>query len=335
MSINRLYNQNKKGDNHQRNISYVAVELTNYCNYKCLICPQSQWKVSKCLGAPYDRPKGFIDFDLFCKVIDEANEIAQEVNFSFFGEPLMHPEFLKLMDYLKYRYRELRVVINTNLSFATREIFHKLIEVEISELRLSIDAATSEMYNIVRPGKYWVDLDGKSKTGERFDTICQKAEYWFSLPNHRPTRHVFTVNSKNLIELEGFVRRWLPFLGENDEILTKNILTYGGKILDEMVCHNPCNVWEKNILVVNWSGQVGPCNLDTNMDLTIGSVKESSLLDISKSLKRTEKERLSKMKKIVPCITCIDANNWSNNVFFRKGDQWSDEYLKKYLTMTR
>ena len=311
-------------------ISCIQVELTNNCNYKCRFCPQSHWRLSEYSESPFDRSKGFMGFDLFRRVVDEANEISREINFSFFGEPMIHPEFLKFMNYLKHKDPQLGVVMNSNLSLATQEIFQKLIEIKLTDLRLSIDAATPEMYDILRPGKYYLDLDGNFKSGDRFETICRKAEFWFSLPDHRPTRHVFTVSSYNLVELKTFVQLWLPLLGDNDIILAKNVLTYGGKISDEMICANPCNVWNLNMLTVDWTGQVSPCNLDVNMGLTIGSVQESSLLELYRSRKYQQIERLSKAREIVPCKTCIDGNNWSKNIVLRKGGEWRDEYYRMY-----
>lgn len=317
-----------------RLLSSVQIELTNHCNYKCRFCPQSQWRKPEFHQAPFDRDKGYMDFDLFCRVVDEAGKIAREINFSFFGEPMMHPEFLRFMDYLAGRRAGCRIVMNTNLSYATRGHFEKLIDIGLAELRLSIDAATSEVYDLVRPGKYFVDLDGSRGTRDRFETICEKAEYWFSLPTHRPTRHVFTVSSKNRSEIEGYVRRWLPLLGDHDVILTKNVLTYGGKIDDTLIHAHPCNVWDNRMLTVDWTGRVSPCNLDTNMDLTIGSVRDSGLLDLHHSREREQMEARSKARAITPCRTCVDANNWSRNFIFRKGDNWKPECCEAYAEKT-
>ncbi len=312
-------------------VSCVQVELTNHCNYSCANCPQSL-KKNKAPGttAAYDRPTGFMDFGLYRRVIDQVNELGAEVNFSFFGEPTSHPEFLKFMDYLKGRNPEVRVVMNTNLSYATREIFAKLIEIGLGDLRLSIDAATAGTYDMVRPGRFYVGLDGAERHGGRFETICAKAEYWFSLPAHTPTRHVYTVSSKNRHETGAFVRRWLPLLGEKDIILTKSVLTYGGKMSDSEISPNPCNAWDINMLTVDWQGNVSPCNLDVNMELAIGSVKEKTLLELKDGSRYRELKRLSLEKKITPCDRCVDGNNWTKNAVYRKGDEWTEAKQNLY-----
>ena len=309
-----------------RKISIIAIEITNYCNYSCRFCPQSIWRMyNKPL---YNRNKGFISFPLFSKLILEADKIASEVNFGFFGEPMLHPYFCNLIDMLKYRNTKLKFVMNTNLSVANKHIFQTLIDINMTELRISIDAATPATYDTIRPGKYWMDIEGKINIGDRFETICHKMEYWFSLSNHVPTRHVFTVNSKNVGELKQYVEKWLPYLGDSDCILVKNVLTYGGKMQDEMIRPNPCNVWENNMLIVDWAGRVSPCNLDVNMDLEIGDVTTNSLLEISNNHNRHKLERESIKKNIDPCKSCIDANNWTDIFFFKKGDRWTDECYK-------
>ena len=72
-----------------------------------------------------------MEYDLYKKLIDFASKHAALINFSFFGEPMLHPEFLRFMDYLKNRPSTLSVVMNTNLTLATKEVFENLIEIKL------------------------------------------------------------------------------------------------------------------------------------------------------------------------------------------------------------
>lgn len=304
-------------------ISCIQIELTNHCNYKCHFCPQSIYKDPRHSESPFDRPKGYMDFDLFKQVVKEAYEISRSINFSFFGEQLLHPDFLKFMDVLKSRPPDVKIVMNTNLSLATGEFFAKLIDIEIDHFRISIDAATPETYDLVRPGKYYLDLDGNRLKGNRFEAIMNKIRYWFGLNDHRPTRHVFTVSSINRKEVDQYVERWKPLLGETDEILLKTVLTYGGKMKDALNLENPCDVWESDFLTVDWRGRVSPCNLDTNMELELGSFPERSLLELHLSEQRKKLSERSKAREIVPCKFCIDANNIDDNIIVTKNSEYT------------
>lgn len=305
-------------------VASVQIELTNHCNYRCRFCPQSRYRKPEYADVPFDRDKGYMEETLYRRVIEQACQYAREINFSFFGEPMMHPAFLRYLEMLKDRPDDVRVVMNTNLSYATRAHFDRLIDIRLDELRISIDAATADTYDAVRPGRHYVGLDGSVRPGHRFDEICAKIAYWFGRNDHRPTRHVYTVNSRNLDELEAYVRRWEPCLGLDDEILAKNVLTYGGKISDTLIREHPCHVWDSAVLTVDWTGRVSPCNLDTNMDLVIGTIREATLRELQESQERRRLARLSKARAISPCRTCVDANNWERNVVFRRGDTWDD-----------
>ncbi len=331
-AVNAARRQAVRGDARHRPIASVQIELTNHCNYRCRFCPQAQYRKPEFAEVPFDRDKGYMDEELYRHVLDQAYHYAREINFSFFGEPMMHPDFLRFLDLLKDRPSDLRVVMNTNLSYATRDHFDKLIEIHLDELRISIDAATPETYDIVRPGKHFVSLDGAVREGFRFDAITAKVEHWFRRSDHRPTRHVYTVNSRNLDELEAYVRRWGALLGSDDVILAKNVLTYGGKIDDTMIRAHPCNVWDSAYLTVDWRGVVSPCNLDTNMDLAIGSIRDATMIELHESRERQRLQALSKARSISPCRTCVDANNWERNVVFRRGEVWDETIRDSFLT---
>lgn len=252
--------------------------------------------------------------DLFSEVIEQAYASAEEINFSYFGEPMMHPKFLEFMDMLKDRPKGFRIVMNSNISYATGEIFEKLIEIDLDELRVSLDAATPQTYEIVRPGNFFVTWDGDSKKGDRFSIICEKLKRWHEDERHRPTRHVFTVGSKNIHEIEQYSKIWKPCLDDDDVILFKNILTYGGKMGDDLIKAGACNNWELNSLTVDWSGRVSACHLDTNMELQVGHMKNNTLGHIYVSDQRAKVKALSQQRKITPCDTCVDSNYWDNTV---------------------
>ena len=117
-------------------VTFLQVELTNHCNYSCRFCPQSQYRKAEFEHAPFNRNKGFMPFDLFKRVIENADKYCEEINFSFFGEPTIHPDFLAFLTYARKASPGLRMVLNTNLSYATKELFQKCIDVNLTELRL-------------------------------------------------------------------------------------------------------------------------------------------------------------------------------------------------------
>ena len=92
----------------------VALELTNHCNLSCGIC----WSQNPVLYPP--REKGYMDPDLFKKIIDEIvsdheNDSDRKtwLSLSYGGESLMHPDFDELLEYAaKTRFFDLQLITN-------------------------------------------------------------------------------------------------------------------------------------------------------------------------------------------------------------------------------
>ncbi len=273
-----------------------------------------------------------MDFDLFCKTVDQAWKISNTINLSFFGEQTMHPDFLQCLEYLRRRPPGKNVVIFSNFLSVTREMIDSIIQTRPQRVHISINAATSEVYDKIRSGPSCVDLDGNPYTTNRFEVLCEKVEYWFSLRNHPSTRHEYTVASYSIQEVKAFVQKWLPLLGPNDEILTKCVLSYGGIMLNEpFLTPARCRMWEShNYLVVDWQGNVSPCFLDTGMKLTIGSIVNNSLRSINASAARENIMKQSIAKTIKPCDTCMDASHNIKSRTYRRGGEWNDNHVLSY-----
>lgn len=301
---------------------FITPELTNKCNYACARCPHRTLK----------RPQGYMDYELFLKIYNESHGKVRELNLSFFGEPMLHPRFLDILAYMKINRGSLFLSMNTNLSCATKEILSAIIDVPFNQVRFSVDAAIPETYNRVRPAEFTLDLEGNRFDGNRLDLIDEKIKWWHSVKNHIPTRHVYTVSSLNVDELPVYVEKWVPRLSFDDEILAKRLITYGGKISDPLIKPHLCNVWDMRFAVIDWQGYVSPCNLDTEMELTIGNIRNSSLEEIFMSEAWQEARRHCNDRRSPPCNQCIDSNAWESdrNLVLRAGQKWDDAFWERF-----
>lgn len=299
----------------------VDLELTNACNFRCPICPHSLGVSGAKGGAlpgmsPFNRRRGLMSRALFERAVDECNRVASHVELGFFGEQTLHPDYLEFLDHL--RTRRFRLELNSNLSLVTHATLQRWIDVGVDLVRLSLDAIDPDVFDRARPGAV-VDLDGRP-CGERrrIDVLNEKVEYWLARPDHRPTRIVFVKSSHNQGQLEPFVRHWQPRLGADDLVLGKRVLSYGGKMADPLVGAHRCNVWENRYLMIDWRGDLSPCNLDTNMELVLGNVLTESIHaaytgPVAQFLRR----RTGCGNDLTPCRTCTDGNDWSGNEEFR------------------
>ena len=67
----------------------VSIELTNHCNLRCPECLSGLGLMS--------RDKGFMEINLFEKIIGELSPYIYNLNLYFQGEPMLHPHFLSFL----------------------------------------------------------------------------------------------------------------------------------------------------------------------------------------------------------------------------------------------
>jgi MoaA/NifB/PqqE/SkfB family radical SAM enzyme len=255
-----------------KKLKVLLVELTNDCNMVCRHCPRRYMK----------RKVGYMSVDLFKEIIDISHPLTAEVNFSFFGEPLLHPYFKECMEYVCQF--PLKVTLNTNMTLADDGIRALLCELGVDEVRVGIDGSNRRMYGIMRDGRY-------------FRAVEENLWYWLAR-KHPPTRLVYTVAQINKDDQGAFVDKWRPLLGSRDHILVKSMLSYGGKMQDSEIIEHPCVEIQRKNLVVSWDGRVSPCHLDTDMELVIG--KYTDLPELIQNFGIAE-------EKIRSCPGCQDG----------------------------
>jgi SynChlorMet cassette radical SAM/SPASM protein ScmF len=116
--------------------------LTKGCNLACKHC----W-----LAPEYDKDGSkypVLDVDLFQKIIEEALPLGLTSVKLTGGEPLLHPEILKILNIIKRECLDLR--IETNGLLCTDDIALKISEFEKSFVSVSLDGATAEVHDRIR-----------------------------------------------------------------------------------------------------------------------------------------------------------------------------------------
>jgi SynChlorMet cassette radical SAM/SPASM protein ScmF len=119
------------------------VYLTEGCNLACRHC----WL------APAYQPNGgtggHLDYDLLALAIDEALPLGLSHVKLTGGEPLLHPEFVRIVDLLKEK--NLGITIETNGTLMTAELARYLREKStLSFISVSLDGATAESHDPFR-----------------------------------------------------------------------------------------------------------------------------------------------------------------------------------------
>jgi len=213
-----------------------------------------------------------MDFDLFKKVIDEVVESGiPTVRLQFFGEPLLHPRLVEMINYAKDNGVEC-VNFNTNVSLLNEKIAREILNTKLDQIQFSLDANTEKTFDLVRSEGF-------------FNQVINNIETFFRLKSSlkKDSPHTVlkaTATKDNLAELPDMVNRWGNLF---DEIQIAPMTIYEGldfsfedkKQFLKDICMEP---FQK--LVIFWNGDVSVCCYDINGYLKIGSVLEQSLLKL-------------------------------------------------------
>jgi radical SAM protein with 4Fe4S-binding SPASM domain len=122
----------------------LYLETTNRCNLLCTTCPRTYEQLE---------PEADMPWSLFTSLIDQYPNIARVVLHGI-GEPMLVKDLAQRVKYLKDR--NIYVLFNTNGTLLTKANGRALIEAGLDELRVSLDAAEAEVFQMVR-GKDFFD----------------------------------------------------------------------------------------------------------------------------------------------------------------------------------
>ncbi len=252
----------------------LHLEPTSICNLRCPMCPQA---IDAVKG-----DTGYIDLDLYRKIVDEAKDFALEINLFFRGEPLLHQQMPEILRY--GRSKGVRLHVNTNATILREKQARMLIENGASKVTISFDGPDKATYETMRKGaRYETTLENV----RRFLQLVQ--EY-----RHNGWRTPYTVMQvilpydpqspgpdvpKHMKDLFAglpvdewdpiWPHGWAGVMQENGIVQAQ---PYGEN-------YHPCN-WLWKSLAIYWDGRVASCCADFSGDQMIGDVKTQTLREI-------------------------------------------------------
>jgi len=148
----------------------LQVEPTNQCNLRCTMCPYEAMT----------RKKGYLDLSLWKQILLSWSNRIKEivlthylseaviriqrphgVKLFFMGDPLLHPQFEKLIAQAREPATKCPVYIETN-GFLLKDasVRTRLLAAVPSVIGVSIDGVSEESYNSVRKGSSWKAVEG-------------------------------------------------------------------------------------------------------------------------------------------------------------------------------
>lgn len=159
--------------------TFLQLEITNYCNAKCIMCPHVYQGNA---GAKHLNKETFMHLEELLPYIEVAVLHGN-------GEPFMNPSFA---EYLK-EYRRYGIAISTctNLSIFDSQIA-SIVNNCFDDIRVSCDACSKEIYEKIR-------------TGLSFERFIQNLEILKSCCHNVKKIMTFVIMRQNISQIAGMV----------------------------------------------------------------------------------------------------------------------------------
>ena len=122
----------------------LGIETGNICNLKCPLCPTGVEDLSM--------KKGFMRLEVFKKVFDEVKDSIQAINLYSWGEPLLNPDLINIINYAKKNKTNVKIITSTNLNIRNDHLLSEFIKSGIDEVIISCDGVTAQTYVKYRKG---------------------------------------------------------------------------------------------------------------------------------------------------------------------------------------
>lgn len=129
--------------NSFRGPSVMALESSNDCQASCIMCHRGK----------LERNKQAMSLEVYKKAILAAKKHRiKTIQLSFYCEPLLDPEFIFKLGYLREHLPKAVVVFNTNGEALTDQLIEAILKYKVTEIRFSIEGNNASEYESVRKG---------------------------------------------------------------------------------------------------------------------------------------------------------------------------------------
>lgn len=277
---------------------YVWIDITNECNLRCIMCPQSKG---------LKRKKMTMGMDTFTRIIDQVCIKKPRIILHVSGEPLLNKDVFEMIRYVKDK--GCKVTMFTNATLLTMEISVRILESALDNIFFSFDGCTPEIYEKIR-------------VGAKFDQVKSQIETFLKLRSEMNAKGPIVVieiismkeTKKNIPD---FIKYWErksvdrigirlagTWLGLVDDHGTRTVIKGFG--------FKPCDSLFFGCAILT-EGTVVPCCKDIEGRLPLGNILEQSFDEIWNS-EAYNNLRRQHLKNAIPeniiCHSCAHARCW-------------------------
>lgn len=277
----------------------VEMESSYLCNLQCPKCPRQVLNTNN--------ESGLFERKLYRKLLEEARKYRMpSIILDHEAEPLTNPFIADMVGEAKVS-GILDIWMHTNANLLNEGLSRKIIKNGLTKINFSIDAATAQTYDKVRPG-------GNYKRVINNILFFLKVKKELKRKDLR-ARVSFVLQKENRHEAKDFFYFWknkvnlICFQELIDFSKFNNRLKLSSKKLNGFACFKP---WQ--IIIVKYNGDIVPCSMPFKSyppeDYLLGNLHGSTIEQCwnSPKLDRIRRYILDKSYGKVPfCRDCIHA----------------------------
>ncbi|NQU83655.1 MAG: radical SAM protein [Parcubacteria group bacterium] len=266
---------------------HLGIEPTNACNLSCVFCARHAAKYSEF---------GFLDFELYKKIIDEGSKHnLRSVKLARGGESLMHPRFADMIAYAKEK-GVVDVLFNTNAMLLSTEKALEIIKAKPDTVIFSVDAPDKKIYESQRVGSNYEEVERNVK-----NFIEMKNKLYPKIVTR--AHMVYTKETEYLVPVH--LKRWE---GITEEVSVIPALSHTEELSNlKFKCRTPFRRMD-----ITWNGNVYVCDpdYDTRGKLLLGNANDKTIHEIWHSEQMNKLREAFKKESpnsIDPCKFCRGA----------------------------
>lgn len=263
----------------------ISIEPITSCNLRCPQCPSGL--------RSFSRPTGMLDSKWYEQVMDEIGPRLTYLTLYFQGEPLLHPDFGKLVK--KASDMGIYTATSSNAHHITPAKASEIIASGISRFIISIDGIDQESYSHYRIGG---NLDkvlngtkelvaAKRSMGGKTHIIWQFIVFKHNEHQIKAIRQlakaygvgelkIKTAQVYDLMQGDD----WIP---QNEAYRRYEYTQAAGFSIKNKLLNHCWRLW--HACVLTWDGKLVPCCFDKDASHTLGEVSEKGLRTVWKGEK--------------------------------------------------
>jgi radical SAM protein with 4Fe4S-binding SPASM domain len=283
----------------------ITAELTNRCNLQCPECSSGSGLMQ--------RERGFMDIELFNKVMRDLGPYLYNINLFFQGEPMLHPLFFSFVGRSSFTH----TTVSTNGHFLDEENSERIVRSGLNKLIISLDGIDQDTYSTYRRnGNVNTVITGirnvSSAKIRLKSPIKLEIQFLVNRLNESQIPHIrkLAANVKASLKLKSMqiiekadIQRWLPTKKRFRRYKMKN----GEYVIKNSLPDRCARLWFNP--VITWDGKVIPCCFDKSAEHIMGDLKTESFRDIWEGPKYRifRKSILSGRHMVEMCRNCTSG----------------------------